>query len=79
MSVNADGSPLETLQGTLNALLKMLGMEQMSTETSSRRRRRSVSGTTGIDVSSVVASSDVNTIKDQLNLQFDLVCLYIFF
>ena len=71
--MNADGSSLETLQGTLNALLSLLGMDPMTTENADRRCRRSVSGTSGIDVSSVVANSDVNTIKDSINLQINAV------
>ena len=70
--MNAEAS-LENKIKTINAMFSMLGVDKTLSIASRRRRRRSISGSSSIEVSAVVENSDKNLIKESMNLQFKMV------
>jgi hypothetical protein len=73
-AVTSADSPAELKQNMMTANANMLGVDLSSTFTSAsrRRRRRSVSGSSGVDPDNIVANPDVALAKSQINLQFGM-------
>ena len=57
----------------INKMFIMLGLDKTISITAARRRRRSISGSSGTDVTTISANEDTDFIAKQINLQFNTV------